>query len=47
MHIQVNGVKLFIEVEGTGLERFENCGHSVWRDEPQRAFEVLRAFIVG
>lgn len=29
------------------LERFENCGHSVWRDEPQRAFELLRAFITA
>jgi pimeloyl-ACP methyl ester carboxylesterase len=27
------------------FERFENCGHGVHRDDPERAFRVLREFI--
>jgi proline iminopeptidase len=27
------------------FERFENCGHGVFRDQPERAFSVLREFI--
>jgi len=27
------------------FERFTNCGHGVWRDDPERAFSVLRDFI--
>ena len=29
------------------FERFANCGHGVHRDDPQRAFRVLREFILG
>jgi proline iminopeptidase len=29
------------------FERFENCGHGVHRDDPDRAFRVLREFILG
>jgi proline iminopeptidase len=29
------------------FERFENCGHGVHRDDPERAFRVLRQFILG
>jgi proline iminopeptidase len=29
------------------FERFENCGHGVHRDDPERAFRVLREFILG
>jgi proline iminopeptidase len=31
----------------TRFERFENCGHGVHRDDPQRAFALLREFILG
>ena len=27
------------------FERFENAGHGVWHDEPDRAFALLRDFI--
>ena len=29
------------------LERFEHCGHGVWRDHPDRALQVLREFILS
>jgi proline iminopeptidase len=29
------------------FERFENCGHGVHRDDPERAFALLRQFILG
>jgi pimeloyl-ACP methyl ester carboxylesterase len=29
------------------FERFENAGHTVWRDEPERAFRVIREFITA
>jgi len=29
------------------LERFENCGHGVFGDDPERAFRVLREFILA
>ena len=29
------------------FERFENCGHGVHRDNPDRAFRVLREFILS
>ncbi len=29
------------------FERFADCGHGVWRDEPEAAFAVLRRFIVA
>jgi pimeloyl-ACP methyl ester carboxylesterase len=29
------------------FERFENCGHGVHRDDPERAFRVLREFILA
>ena len=28
------------------FERFENCGHGVQRDDPERAFSVIREFIL-
>jgi pimeloyl-ACP methyl ester carboxylesterase len=28
-------------------ERFTNSGHSVWRDEPEKAFRVIREFILA
>ena len=28
-------------------ERFDGCGHGVFRDDPARAFAVLRAFIAS
>jgi proline iminopeptidase len=28
-------------------ERFTNSGHSVWRDEPEKAFRVIREFIAS
>lgn len=28
-------------------ERFGNSGHTVWRDEPERAFRVIREFITA
>jgi proline iminopeptidase len=30
---------------GARYERFENAGHGVFRDEPERAFAVLREFL--
>jgi proline iminopeptidase len=27
------------------FERFDDCGHGVFRDDPERAFAVLREFI--
>ena len=29
------------------FERFENAGHGVYRDEPERAFQVLREFLAS
>lgn len=29
------------------FERFENCGHGVHRDDPERAFRVMREFILS
>jgi proline iminopeptidase len=29
------------------FEKFENCGHGVHRDDPERAFRVLREFILS
>jgi proline iminopeptidase len=29
------------------LVRFEHCGHGVWRDEPDRALQVIREFILA
>ena len=29
------------------FERLEGCGHGVYRDDPQRAFAVLRAFLAS
>jgi proline iminopeptidase len=31
----------------TRFERFEGCGHVPWLDEPERAFKVLREFILN
>jgi proline iminopeptidase len=31
----------------TRFERFAGCGHGVYRDDPARAFALLRAFIAG
>lgn len=27
------------------FERFANCGHGVWRDQPDQAFRIIREFI--
>lgn len=27
------------------FERFDNCGHGVWRDQPDQAFHLIREFI--
>ncbi len=29
------------------FERFPGCGHGVWRDDPERAFAVLREFVAA
>jgi pimeloyl-ACP methyl ester carboxylesterase len=29
------------------FERFDGCGHGVFRDDPDRAFSVMRDFIVS
>jgi len=29
------------------FERFENCGHGVQRDDPQKAFRIIREFILS
>jgi proline iminopeptidase len=29
------------------FERFENCGHGVQRDDPEKAFRILREFILS
>lgn len=32
--------------DGIGrLERFEGCGHGVFRDDPERGFEAIRSFV--
>ena len=31
----------------TRYERFENCGHGVQRDDPERAFALMREFILS
>jgi proline iminopeptidase len=31
----------------TRYERFENCGHAVQRDDPEKAFRILREFILS
>ena len=31
----------------TQFERFDNAGHGVWHDDPDRAFPILREFITG
>ena len=28
------------------FERFDDCGHGVWRDQPERAFSLVREFIL-
>ncbi len=33
--------------ERTRFERFDGCGHGVFRDDPERAFALLREFITG
>ena len=27
------------------FERFDNCGHGVWRDQPDQAFRLIREFM--
>ena len=27
------------------LEKFDGCGHGVYRDDPERAFQLMREFI--
>ena len=29
------------------FERFDACGHGVWRDQPERAFSLVREFILA
>ncbi len=29
------------------FERFDDCGHGVWRDQPDRAFATIRRFMLG
>ena len=29
------------------FERFDDCGHGVWRDQPAAAFRLIRDFILG
>ena len=29
------------------IERFEHCGHGVWRDHPERGMQVIREFILS
>lgn len=29
------------------FERFDDCGHGVWRDQPDQAFHLIRDFILG
>ena len=31
--------------EWARFERFPHCGHGVWRDDPERAFQVLAKFV--
>jgi proline iminopeptidase len=33
--------------EHVRFERFANCGHGVFRDDPERGFEVIRKFILA
>ena len=33
--------------EWVSFARFPHVGHGAWRDDPQAAFAVLRAFIAG
>jgi proline iminopeptidase len=33
--------------EHVRFERFANCGHGVFRDDPERGFAAIRSFIVG
>lgn len=36
-----------IKAELVRFERFTNAGHSVWLDEPERAFRVIREFVLS
>jgi pimeloyl-ACP methyl ester carboxylesterase len=29
------------------FERFADCGHGPWRDQPEKAFSVIREFILS
>jgi hypothetical protein len=58
VHVSVNGIRLFFDVEGESqiakalpahlvqFERFANCGHAVVPDAPERAMARLREFIL-
>lgn len=45
----VPGARLIAEGIGDNcqLEVFEDCGHGVWRDQPEAAFASMRRFIEG
>lgn len=36
-----------VPAEWVRFERFDDCGHGVYRDHPERAFALLRAFITA
>ena len=36
-----------LPAEWVRFERFDECGHGVYRDHPERAFALLREFITG
>lgn len=36
-----------LDPDSTRFERFDNAGHGVWHDDPDRAFRVLREFITS
>jgi len=38
-------LRSLIKPELVRFERFANAGHSVWLDEPERAFRVIREFV--
>jgi len=48
MHVSVNGVRQFFDVEGVlvQFERFADCGHGVVPDAPERAMALLREFVL-
>ena len=47
MQVDVNGTRLWFDVDGQALEVIDGAGHFPWKDAPERYWPLLESFIAS